>query len=476
MRIERYTPPPPCTKTGKLTVLHSVRSLVPMKSRDELVKDGKQMKTPGGKLLLTEYDGLESGELAWIYGRAVGPERRPTSYALGHGPDRMQRLAYTAYVEAYFQASNLKDVVINLGAVQLTDSTDSDATTFVAKLANATALSSVDVAHACRPATIGGAALASGIFTMSKGPFLRGKMRTDVPVDIVDPKSSDTTYTVERNLGDKMAFDALFQTMQNEGIFDWKPDGMVLSKLESPSGEPLSSMELDARQAQLFNLAIQGPAIAKTWTGRSELVCMPLDKVFMLVVARVTSSAGAISDDDLKKEVGFFKEGETGAVTAAWGALALKAVDDKDGGPKNSTLSNFRLMRATSSYLAANSHYKPGNAASRCNLGLLEEGGLFAGDYIVGGWCIGTVVDNAASRSTIGHQVRIAPMSMALNVNVNIEWWSGDKLHRHYMDVDGNVQQRGTTTELPLDPVNAPNKGVWEKETAVAAVGPVAVA
>lgn len=446
-------------KTEKLTVFHSVHSLVPMKPRDELVKDGKTMKTPGGKLLLTEYDGLESGELAWIYGRAVGTERRPTSYALGHGPDRMQRLAYTAYVEAWFQ---LKNVVIDLGAVQLADSTDSDAATFTDKITGANALASVDVAYECRPPTIVGTALASGIFTMSKGPFLRGKMRTDIPVDIVDPKSADTTYTVERNLGDKMAFDALFQTMEKEGLFDWKPDGMVLSKLESPSGEPLSSMELDARQAQLFNLAIQGPAIAKTWTGKSELVCMPLDKVFMLVVARVTSKKGGTVDAaDMKKEVGFFGKGEKGEVTADWDALALEAVDTVGGGPTSSTLSDFRLMRATSSYLAANSHYKPGNAASRCNLGLFQGDNLFAGDYIVGGWCIGTVVDNAASRSTIGHQVRIAPMSMALNVNVNIEWWSGDKLHRHYMDVDGRVQQRGTTTEPDLDPVNAPNEDPW---------------
>ena len=48
---------------------------------------------------------------------------------------------------------------------------------------------------------------------------------------------------------------------------------------------------------------------------------------------------------------------------------------------------------------------------------------------IIGGWCVGTVLDNAASRSTIGHQVRNAPASMALSVNVNVEWWSGADLY-----------------------------------------------
>ena len=32
---------------------------------------------------------------------------------------------------------------------------------------------------------------------------------------------------------------------------------------------------------------------------------------------------------------------------------------------------------------------------------------------------------------------------MAININVNVEWWSGDELHRRYMDVNSTVQQRG---------------------------------
>ena len=66
--------------------------------------------------------------------------------------------------------------------------------------------------------------------------------------------------------------------------------------------------------------------------------------------------------------------------------------------------------------------------------------------YIVGAWCIGTVLDSAASRSSVGTLVRTAPASMALNINVNICWWSSDKLYKHYMD--RSLLQRGQVAQL----------------------------
>ena len=58
-------------------------------------------------------------------------------------------------------------------------------------------------------------------------------------------------------------------------------------------------------------------------------------------------------------------------------------------------------------------------------------------EFIIGAWCIGTVTDSAASRAVMhANQVRTAPSSMAINVNVNVEWWDGDKLYQHYMDKD----------------------------------------
>ena len=76
-----------------------------------------------GRPLGQEYDGLETGELAWIMGRkflgtslgeathlenGTTPFRAISSSAhmlgMGFGVDRMQRLAYTSWMEAYFRA------------------------------------------------------------------------------------------------------------------------------------------------------------------------------------------------------------------------------------------------------------------------------------------------------------------------------------------------------------------------------------
>ena len=502
-----------------------------MKSR---IGDGTGIKSPDGKkVIVNEYDGLESGEIAWIYGRSQKGTGREmlrgevvAGNTNGHGPDRMQRLAYTGFVEAMFvNDATLSAKTIDLGATSLSTSIDADADTFKAIVAGSSAVNGIDVAYMARnlfsgqpgirglqpaqhangdavPAIHGGAGpglegLASGILVVETGPFLRGMMQDVQPVDVPDPRDPlKTIYTVERNLGDKMAFDALYGAMSDNGLFDWSPDGMVLSKLESPSGEPLSSAELDARQAQLFNVAVQGPAIAKTWTGDPKLQCMPLDRVFVLMVATVTSALGdgasgeaakaawnkhkegvlnkktidaaATEIDALNKAVNTnqkavastpmkFKSEMSAADLKDWQAAADQLVT-REKGVKACVLSKFRLMRATSSYLASNSF------STRCGLKLGKDGSTYSAEYIVGGWCIGTVLDNAASRSTIGHQVRLAPASMALNVNVNVEWWSGDKLHREYMDVEGLTSQRGQTKDSTVNAVaNKLEQLSWEE-------------
>ena len=142
---------------------------------------------------------------------------------------------------------------------------------------------------------------------------------------------------------------------------------------------------------------------------------------------------------------------------------ALKAdYDDKVSGAckqgtigfSKSEMTNFRLMRVTSSFLANSSacvvttdqttRKETVDTKSRCGLRLGMKGdNIVTGEYIIGGWCIGTVMDSAASRSSVGNVVRTNPASMAINVNVNVEWWSGDDLHKRYMDVNRTVQQRG---------------------------------
>lgn len=560
-----------------------------------------------GRIIQNEYDGLESGEVAWILGRKfggtgtfdkdghmTGASSSAHGLGMGYGVDRMQRLAYTSWVEAFFRASHGAAAIrLDLLAItnQFARSQSADIRAHAALLAGSSVLGSVDVPHVLNakflpttrtntdaykyvsdvandtkvdaPAGINGG-LSCGIFVMEEGPFLRGKTVEDRPVSMIAPElkkdgnGKEITHTVARNLGDELAFEALYAEMRRMAMFDWTPDGIVLSKLESPSGDPISSAELDARQAQLFNIAIQGPAIAKTWTGDPLQQTMPMDRVFVCVVATVQSvldgeagkpNAGKIVNnvsayaallDALKtgdptavgsarttvediidegstipgnaleiggfahdlqqqfKDAGVKVKGTTTGTNGPVGDEAFSQLDaakwrEKAAGVRNgtsgvqqSTMSNFRLMRATSSYLTQYSRWKVENGKldpkSRCGLRMGLKDKFATAEYIVGAWCIGTVVDNAASRSTVGHLVRIAPASMAINVSVNVEWWSGDKLYRHYMDTDSAVTNAGGPTvqarsertvaaseerrtkglEVPLADISEPESWAWK--------------
>jgi hypothetical protein len=548
-----------------------------------------------GMPLGMEYDGLDSGELAWILGGNGGKGgegsylTRTAHSGMGFGVDRMQRLASQFYVENYFRAM-FGGKVINLATLpivsEFSKTTSSEIAMYQQYLTGASVLGSVDLPHLVNglfrgavpadqlqysnatdaspvslPAQpVRGAGpkegFASGLFVLEKGPFLRGKIVQDEAMYMVAPEikkhlvDGHRKHSVARNLGDRLAFDALYAAMKQQGMFDWTPDGLVLSKLESPSGDPLSSAEIDARQAQLFNVAIQGPAITKTWTGNPALHAMPLDKVFVVIVADISSEVdvdpanatkgvGAVANmdelwnayktiytdlsasksanitaynDKLAEVDAEFTTATQGvkqgayadAVQALFKASKDVAVDttnnadlktvletakatlrtytetmitfDGNGefdevaaklkqgtiGIASSSMTNFRLMRVTSSFLINNSAAKvdasTGKLApsSRCGLKLGKNGNTYTGEYIIGGWCVGTVLDSAASRSVTGNQVRTAPGSMAMNINVGVEWMSGDDLYRRYMDVDGTVQQRGVSVSAKPPADTAP--------------------
>ena len=560
--------------------------LVPMRGNREGPTEGTQWAhIPGvqmrdgtvGRPLGAEYDGLDTGELAWIMGRNSNLDgtgtyvTRSAHGGMGFGVDRMQRLASQFYIENYFRA-RFGDTVINLAQINLGDATlkkiSNELNVYGKYVAGASVLGSVDLPHvinslfrvgdnAAEQLKYAGATVdaptdavairgqgakegfASGLLVVEKSPFLRGKINDVAAVEMLAPELSYTIvggarrHTVARNLGDRLAFDALYAKLRIAGMFDWTPDGLVLSKLESPSGDPLSSAELDARQAQLFNVAIQGPAITKTWTGNPAMQVMPLDRVFVVIVADVsttmtdknTDGYGATTElkavwdaykqyeqtegadlTDLTKAIGdantaFNNKVTNGGATDGAYALALRdffakskalssntdttktvelktalaeaqikmqsffgpvteaeidtasaALKKGEKGVATSAMTNFRLVRLTSSFLintsAAVFKEEAGvstvTSSSRCGLKIGKKGpNTFTGEYIVGGWCVGSVLDSAASRSAIGSQMRTAPASMAINVSVNVEWWSGDDLYRRYADVDGTVQQRG---------------------------------
>jgi hypothetical protein len=553
------------------------------------VKDKRLLVVNGAPQL--EYDGLHQGELAWILGRrfksAVDPNQGAAAngiseftemerYAhqafagLGSGVDRMQRLASTGWVEALF-AERLKNASIKLHKIRLdapyAKAMDSGILQFAKYLAGANVLHCPDVAwwraqlegkekalaavgNTNDPGRPNEGRRAQGINLMDTSPFLRG-LQVDSKVVRFEEKNvpgSTIAEDLARNQGDLLSIAALETELRRRNIMDWTPDGIVLSKLESPTDEPMKSTEMDARQAQLFNVGIQGPSITKSWTSdvkNFRLEVQPMDKVFVVVVATLsfrvntdgwneyralrtaqqavlaalvahrtaiqTSQPQAIIDGAKLAVDNAVNAANTAANTfegvidgsaeplydqrVVAVAAAKAALDAVPAGTNNTAqkaalvaaeaalenvwkpliannvdairsqsevvrknlktiskanLTNFRLMRTTSSHMANYSYYKVGDDYSRLGLRMSAIRGNndnFSGaqDVIVGGWCIGTVIDSAASRSTIGFQtVKSHPTSMAININVNVQWWSGDKLYKHYHDAGGLVMMRGS--------------------------------
>lgn len=642
-----------------------------------------------GKRMAFEYDGLEAGELAWIMSKTFMPlpmsEGEPMinlasalqypSYVSSHshtadlvaplkssmdvdalnlggdgslmnqegvlngfGVDRMTRLAYTSWIEAYFK-HRIGKQWIDMCKSDLGDpmfrALDNTLDDFRLAITGASLFAVPDLTHALeylphdadeftndkgksqrRGQTM--QPLPQGLFILEQGPFLRSMgVSTEVseiriphgdPVlvhsalDARQPRvevtdvgfSMSSDRSAPRHLGGELAQRGLYALLKQHGVFNWTPDGIVLSKLETgPS--PGADAELDARQGQMFNVSIQGPAITKTWTGDAKMACQPMDKVFMLVVgdieykltgadptaaekhtmkacrdmslalrkimrpsrtketefptstnapnsnfgpgnrsSRVANTFGDFLDTpestpeskdefqaalrnmmdaatkregsgevrgmrdllvQIKNRETFFatalqqnKEtamkwydnqkpyvmgknrndapetmtGDTGVkqLRELLNITLLGFTDNNDptddrravfqeefydkqkevlngsSTPTIATLHNMRLMRCTSSYLAQYSYPKQNDAQSRLGLNItynVKEGSGLA-SFVLGGWCVGTVLDSAASRSMQGPMVRVAPQSMAMNVNVNVEWWSPDKLHQHYGD------------------------------------------
>lgn len=399
--------------------------------------------------------------------------------------------------------------------------------------ANTTVQNYVDVAK--QGAYVGSAAAAEptihqGVFTRDTGPFLRGKgvepymtnaVANMAPFEIVGGGANGNSafvhpFSMNRCLGDEVAFAQLEAWLTSVGVTDWRPDGIVLSKGVNDPSDKMTDEMLEARDGQLFNVRIQGPAITSSWTGDPALETMPLDKVFVVVVADTWwGDDPSLGTEDEAKFGGAANKTAILAYLAAANPTSaqvdayVKARDkmisasfdrnDGDGQPavdkdylegtdwkalqeqnyKNSgtngqknaqktRLCNFRVILATSSQMInysyvkfegsgdqmAGSRMQAGNAyrkvygQSRMGLKLCR---LF-GEYIVGGWCIGNVLDTAASRGSMpgsGSNIgaRTAPNSMALNINVHVEWWDADKMWRSFMNKDGLLTPRYQQTK-----------------------------
>ena len=575
--------------------------VVPLHAKDALVVYDDRITMTGQKVA-HEYDGLESAELAWVLGHQYPTTGGPNTYhapqvqsagmvtmplkpitptaplgnqanmalmnlggAIGFGVDRMQRLAYTNWVEAHFvnrvgtQVINLK--TMNLQSDDILKHSSALKTWSALGMASRDMFAMPDIAYALQsnPAGMGvqvEAPMVQGLFVMERGPFLRSIGTDHRPILIEEDVYSEIKPTkVNRHLGSDLAQSGLEAVLKMHGVFNWTPDGVCMSKYETgPDG--IADAQFDAKMSQLFNVAVQGSAITKTWTGDTKLICLPTDKVFILVVGdlsysikidadaalekaaqktkdvkaaeydnqyqaimddpfpEITQAGEKIGDqakysewlgnngrawevDDLVKidltSTGPVADGNlppkrdgihgyvealndptvkepdlpkykaraeflwkefkatTGGNSEPLHGEMLKEFDEQAAKLRNGTssvgrasLTNLRLMRATSSFMIANSHYKDQSKSPNARLGLpitydtANKNGVAS--YVLGGWCIGTVLDSAASRTVSGSVVRVAANSMAMNINVNVEWWNGDKLYQHYQDRERYVK------------------------------------
>jgi hypothetical protein len=333
-------------------------------------------------------------------------------------------------------------------------------------------------------------ALRQGIFTRDLGPFLRGKgvdtgifngTPSGTPFGVPGPNGETKhidPFHVSRTAGDELAFGLFERIMEQKGLSDWRPDGIVLSLGADDPSDTLSDEWFKARDAQLYNVRVQGPAIGSSWTGDPALETMPLDKVFVVIVADVwwgAPPAGAIADFlNIVAPVGGAPPGQANLTelraylaarkveldnpnlvdSQSVGQFELDAIGSMDGN-EEARLCNFRVQLATSSQMVNYSGLRFGRDGkqvlgneqqtrdefvrvpnqSRMGLRLGTNGA----EYIVGGWCIGNVLDTSASRGTMPGTgssigVRTAPNSMALNINVQIDWWDPDRMWRCFMN------------------------------------------
>lgn len=346
-----------------------------------------------------------------------------------------------------------------------------------------------------------------GIFARDQGPFLRGKgvetgvlmgTRSAALQTLPGGGRPAEPFHVSRTAGDDLAFALLERLMESRGLTDWRPDGIVLSLGTDDPSDTLSNEQLQSRDGQLFNVRIQGPAIGSSWTGDPSLETMPLDKVFVVIVADCwwgTPPAGE-KKGEREEAVGTFldkvapidekpKQPTLAQLTAYLAArdkefsgdnlvnktsladFNRKAKAAMEGNKENARLCNFRVQLATSSQMVNYSGLRFGRddnqvlgndkmtrdefvrVPNQSRMGLRL--GTNGGEYIIGGWCIGNVLDTSASRgsmpgtgSSIG--VRTAPNSMALNINVQVDWWDPDRMWRSFMN---KATLTGTTSVVP---------------------------
>ena len=439
----------------------------------ELDLASRMLKTPYSAIM-TETEMLYSGRLAFVLGRrgevyntgvesAMGLDllsafggpttTRPTQISLAPGTGGVataQRLCSFEYLERYFShVLSSRSIVVGDGALANLSALAPGLKGAAAnKRKGGGAAPDYNFGTALNPAAIDVTAILKatseapdasfsgiakqGIDADNTSPFLHGgSMNRKVHVGTAHKMTNVT-------IGDEIAFKWLYSAMLKQGILDWTPDGIVMSKLSE--GDRLLDDELDSRDGMLFNVAVAGPAISSLWSQDADLEVMPLDRVFILIIAdRWVGDQKATVDGMTREAYADLKKAELN-----------KKADAADAGTTY-TLTNFRIKRATSAQMVA-ACMAPDSGLSK--LGLSRSGNV--AEYVVGGWCIGSVIDSAASRaasgdaSTLLGAVKRTRVNSAHNVVVKCEWWDADRLCRSYGPRGRRARYDGARPRRPI--------------------------
>lgn len=436
---------------------------------------------------IVETEGLHTGRVAFVLGRRGKNYGNPTitgpslsvpfrqanqlaSFAVG-GADvnTMQRMCSFEYLKRYFHhVLKTKKIVVGVNGDFPADAERRGYAKFAKTQVDGKKVTAMNgeailnaIGQRVRKADSGLANKAklsnSGIFLADDGPFLRGKT-LETEIDRIGRNKSPIASAI----GDIVAFDRLQQMITETGACDWVPDGVVHSKLSQ--GDKVFDDELDSRDGQLFNVTVGGGAITSSWSDDKHMEVLPLDKVFVVIVADVWDN---VDDADVDHA-----NYESRLLTKASGKPARDTSEKKDyfdANDKKAVITNMRVRLTTSSEMVSCSQLKDSSkaefpaagadaATSRSTyytmprdrhnrMGLKLAGNDGVSEYIIGGWCIGTVLDAAAARSSMDGvnlvgAVKRQRTSHASNIKVNVEWWSADRMYRSFMNVNGRIRTR----------------------------------
>jgi hypothetical protein len=204
--------------------------------------------------------------------------------------------------------------------------------------------------------------------------------------DLYEAVKSATPDSIRQSTKD------LEDALRKIGCFEWVVDGVVLSKLESPSGDPLASQELDLVQGTMYNLAVGGPAICTE--GNHETIVGEKD-----VLADDGTTTGKKVPAIIDKR----------ASHHAWLPLDILYV----GLFADIVGSNLEKLRWN--VIGSQEMYEK----------------VYQSDFdtvLLGAYQIGKILDSAAARQRVTSGIRRTPGGCAVNLNVAITWVSTAQL------------------------------------------------